>query len=1145
MANGINTISPTIRDFLLNRNLILSDTITNNGLTSLGAGLGFPASISSSPNYIQASGDIVSNGGLYRDLIQLNNPYASITGNELIDIQTTPLVGNLPVNTPQTEYPTLVGSDTAGTPFTIVNDAARLQTLKNQYQPNQGDQEMVSINYNPTNYSANSGGYIDNNNNLNVGGPSTTALDYIGGVLGGDFVGLDGQPNFDVRSSLAGRILGSTGGINDTPLGIIGGQQLLIALGNKAAFNAQRESLGQLNLNPLSLISGNDIIVPNYSITVGQTNGKKIGDIALNILGIESPTSYLFDISSSIYSKENPVSTKERIDAQITNTGKGQILSLFLNISENKYRLAYEDKRVNNGSGGINPNIYIFDNGRGGVLDNSAEMITSSSNHEFAGRVEAAGFESLVGKKIGENDFIWADEKINTDPIKFAAAANTVIGALGGDNFIQKPNTQFNNTKTLLGKTQQLFNTGTMKVLVSGHGAKMSRDSEVATYAKVGSDFYESKGSGVLSKAALDGTGGGEPSNIFCRTWSSFDKYDQVDDLQKHSGIGTNFGLRNRNTADLSVLDDNGFVRIAPNIGDDALNGDSPVNIKRFMFSLENLAWAGDDYIKLPASERGPGDPITGTKGRIMWFPPYELNFTDATSVNWDSHSFIGRGEPVYTYNNSERSGTLSFKVIIDHASYMNDLKGNSNNDLFASIAAGCYEFDLDRIKNLTKDEQDKIDVEKVVISQTVGDTKQTEPKPFTIYFANDVATMNKPEGYEAYGSESVPGSGCGITLAEAGYNAKEGRVYEDRTDYGLNKEYLDVNFISNLREHLKTKCPACRVNLGGYASTDGTTGPNQKLSDDRANNVRKWFLSQGIFVDDSVVPEKRFIKVIGKGTTGCPKESAPIDAICKKKARKVDISFTYDAEINEANVKAQVKKSADELKVKNSKDLANNIKTRFFNESLYFQKLAQENKFVYDSIGEKIKYFHPAFHSITPEGFNSRLNFLQQCTRQGSTKQGVSPNNLVFGMSPVLILRIGDFYHTKIIVDNLDINYDSGTGVQWDLNPEGVGVQPMIANVSMSFKFIGGSSLNGPINKLQNAVSFNFFANTEVYDSRADYIKINTDVKKGGTYENDIDNINKTLIKSNETFKSGDLFTILNQPPTNDQIDVADKANK
>jgi hypothetical protein len=56
-----------------------------------------------------------------------------------------------------------------------------------------------------------------------------------------------------------------------------------------------------------------------------------------------------------------------------------------------------------------------------------------------------------------------------------------------------------------------------------------------------------------------------------------------------------------------------------------------------------------------------------------------------------------------------------------------------------------------------------------------------------------------------------------------------------------------------------------------------------------------------------------------------------------------------------------------------------------------------------------------------------------------------------------------------------------------WDLNAEGIGVMPMIANINMSFKFIGGSSLSGPISRLQNALSFNAYANTEVYDNRAE----------------------------------------------------------
>ena len=160
-----------------------------------------------------------------------------------------------------------------------------------------------------------------------------------------------------------------------------------------------------------------------------------------------------------------------------------------------------------------------------------------------------------------------------------------------------------------------------------------------------------------------------------------------------------------------------------------------------------------------------------------------------------------------------------------------------------------------------------------------------------------------------------------------------------------------------------------------------------------------------------------------------------------------------------------------------------------------YFEVIKEQTPMVYDSLKEKLKFFHPAFHSITPEGLNSRLTFLQQCMRPGDTiptvktdKQGgtsLQYNNAVntaFGAPPVLVLRVGDFFHSKIIPENLSITYED-----LDLNPEGIGVQPMIANVTLSFQFVGGQGLKESVDKLQNALSFNFYANTEIYDDRAD----------------------------------------------------------
>ena len=159
----------------------------------------------------------------------------------------------------------------------------------------------------------------------------------------------------------------------------------------------------------------------------------------------------------------------------------------------------------------------------------------------------------------------------------------------------------------------------------------------------------------------------------------------------------------------------------------------------------------------------------------------------------------------------------------------------------------------------------------------------------------------------------------------------------------------------------------------------------------------------------------------------------------------------------------------------------------KLFRECEYFEKIKVSDPFLYETIEKKVKFFHPAFHSITPEGLNSRLNFLQQCMRQGPSlrdSQNIT-QNMAFGKPPVLVLRIGDFYYTKIIPDSLNINYEP---LQWDMNPEGVGVQPMIAKVDLNFSMVGGSSLDGPIDRLQNSVSFNFFANTSVYNPRRYY---------------------------------------------------------
>lgn len=179
----------------------------------------------------------------------------------------------------------------------------------------------------------------------------------------------------------------------------------------------------------------------------------------------------------------------------------------------------------------------------------------------------------------------------------------------------------------------------------------------------------------------------------------------------------------------------------------------------------------------------------------------------------------------------------------------------------------------------------------------------------------------------------------------------------------------------------------------------------------------------------------------------------------------------------------------------------------RYDQEYQFFKELKLKNPIVFDNLIQKLQYFDPAFHSMTPEGFNGRLNFLHQCTRQGNTvsdsDQAGQATNLAFGRPPVCVLRLGDFYNQMIIIDSININYDSDSGVQWDLNPEGNGVQPLLAKVSLNFNFIGGGDMYGPIRRLQNAMTFNYYANTGLYDNRADYEIRHWDHVKADAYTN------------------------------------------
>lgn len=69
----------------------------------------------------------------------------------------------------------------------------------------------------------------------------------------------------------------------------------------------------------------------------------------------------------------------------------------------------------------------------------------------------------------------------------------------------------------------------------------------------------------------------------------------------------------------------------------------SPPSAKSLTFSLKNYS-----------------------SGDLLYFPPYISDFSDSHSATWNEINFLGRPEPIYTYNNSKRDGSISFIVLTD-----------------------------------------------------------------------------------------------------------------------------------------------------------------------------------------------------------------------------------------------------------------------------------------------------------------------------------------------------------------------------------------------------------------------------------------------------------------------------------------------
>jgi len=734
----------------------------------------------------------------------------------------------------------------------------------------------------------------------------------------------------------------------------------------------------------------------------------------------------------------------------------------------------------------------------------------------------------------------------------------------------------------------------------------------------------------------------GQESGVeYCRVWTKDRPYMSNSDTMKKGGNIRKF--------EATIVKDPWNLNIAPmSNGKKGFEGSSnifkggPVDkdgnsfyAKKYMFSIENLAWkssfkSGFTVIDLPFCERGPNG------GRVMWFPPYDLKVSENNQASWESNKFLGRPEPIYTYSSTERTGQLSFKIVVDHPSILNlltrevfaNLSDQEADNYINAFFAGCKDLDFyDLIRRYST--LDKTDIQyiidylndagkpqeikkyKVVADKvedkapnTLATTEKNNPtnessskevivSTLTLNFDNDYPKSN-PNAYTSKENTYTKEYDSFIGKKQ-NYINRLGTSVQSLNSKSLNdknaksdriilvgRNTIEAEFIEQQKTELENRFTGLTDNFTRYTSE--TEKLKNTITDKKAKDIVVNILSSASSIASdnynfllsmrrSYIILLDFFKRISKDGQTLPSEikwptpqeisgkvqyetsyeynlkdlgwteadskiTVKINSIgendkitrdktkdpeCWNKVfksvndlnivspvafycRKSEIDFKYQVSSTPTppSPNPEPPKTITKYKIENDGkieitrrvkkppiDVMKRIIMKTLSECYYFKKLEEESPLVFNSLREKLRYFHPGFHSTTPEGLNSRLTFLHQCIRPGDTipikgisdESDLNARNTSFGPPPICVLRVGDFFHSRIIVRDVNISYDDSP---WDMNPEGIGMQPMIASVTMSISFIGGQGLEEPVTRLQNALSSNFYANTEIYDERS-----------------------------------------------------------
>jgi len=991
--------------------------------------------------------------------------------------------------------------------------------------------------------------------------------------------------------------VGSSGSLSqDSIMMQIGAKSLKNELQYRVDEEVRQETLGRLNfLNAAQdpflvadIIRGtNEFIEPDWTISSPTNPVGKGLDYISRISGVYVPFSWIpgdyfnpegkksfinqaANFVGGLFANDNNVDgaipspkllpeKRNGSDIFLNNTGRGQSSALFRALEYNDFRPDYKANFLSDlnltapngayyvGSRTQSPTDVLFPNNELPV-DYKNKRVQSavrgygqlSTLYEGEDQNFKFGLNAPLPSEEGglQGGFTWISPK--------SRPAAGKKGGVGGDTGSEDANwndvsATFNSTistnysfkqGSIMDETQRLINSA------DGLGGQAKLQHVGNAIDQVSKVFYDgtreiTKGSRVMSFIDQNGDLVGTE---YCRVFTKDNPYFKMNDLQKTDGNIRKFSY--------SVLDNTYNLNIAPNYGDSSTNVVDG-QVKKYMLSLENLAWRTTDMQQdLPSCEKGPNG------GRIMWFPPYDLRVDESVAVRWTQNDFLGRPEPIYTYNNTQRQGSLSFKILVDHPSILNLLidkeLANVTPDskitkIVDSFFAGCKKYDIYELARkfgqLSVNEIYEIVTKTKDIDQFQKAKEElpqpTEGETTVVENVTEKPSLSEFEGATVYFDNNTPSPSSGIWSNESygtvysNYITNQG-TYQNQNKSNVSaidnffsseivagKNQLDV-LITQIVETIE-KGYTVEITLKGYTSSLASASYNEELSKRRVDAVRQYILSDPRILNINQQTElgKVTVNYFGFGESECDSgnEVYTTTAMECRRVEVTNITVFEPRETEQDNTldeteaiqqqtnptagnndvetdNAPATRSSDEVRLREG--VTKKLLRKLLTECNYFESITDDTSFLYEGMKEKIKYFNPVFHSMTPEGLNSRLTFLQQCLRPGNTIPTIGPDgkpldndalNTSFGVPPICVLRVGDFFHTKIAINQMTIRYEP---LQLDLNPEGIGVQPMLADVNLSFYFIGGHGLKEPVQQLQNALSFNYYANTEMYDERA-----------------------------------------------------------